>query len=81
MKHLDLTAVVAFLKANSEAPNDPANPYMQAIAQIDRLANAAVDFADGESWHDIAYRTGYSEARCKAMLDVRSDALAYLLEK
>ena len=81
MKPLDLPGIVAFLKANSEAPNDPSDPYMQAITHIDRLANAAVDFADGESWHDVAYRTGYSEARCKAMLDVRSDALAYLLGK
>jgi hypothetical protein len=81
MKPLDLPAVVAFLKANSENPADPADPHMQAIAHIDRLANALVFYADGDGWQALQARTGYSEAQCREMVAVNGDALAYLLAK
>ena len=81
MKPLDLPGIVAFLKANSEAPNDPSDPHMQAIAMMDRLANALVFYADGDGWHALQARTGYSEAQCREMVAVNSDALAYLLAK
>jgi hypothetical protein len=81
MKPLDLPAVVAFLKANSENPADPGDPYMQAIAHIDRLANALIDANDGDSWYRVQFRTGLSPEKCKNVVEVSGDALAYLLGK
>jgi hypothetical protein len=81
MKPLDLPGIVAFLKANSEAPNDPADPHMQAIAQIDRMANALVDALDGNEWQDVHARTKHRAAKCMEIVDVCDDALAYLLGK
>ena len=81
MKPLDLPAVVAFLQANSEAPQDPSDLHMQAIAHIDRLANALVDATDGESWYRVQFRTGLNLEKCKNVVEVSGDALAYLLGK
>jgi len=80
MKLLDLPAVVAFLKANSENPQDPNDPHMQAIATIDRLANALVDVAD-DDWHEVQAHTGHCAARSMEIVSVGYDALAYLLAK
>ena len=81
IKQLDLPGIVAFLQANSEAPNDPADPHIQAIAMIDRLANALIDALDGNDWHDVQARTGHRAAKCMEIVDVCNDALAYLLAK